>query len=171
MLFTLISSDITTKRITLIKMCRSKMFCLAVCCQKNMTLKYSEILFCPRFYKVVQIWPGRFVCKQVTVSPGHIWTTLYMDVKFVCHIKGKYGYSEAAEYRVLRKTFWSKLEQEVTGCGRKFHTELHGMRSSSNFMRAIKSSCFMVELGCSLPASRLSIFLLLCPSKVKSILN
>jgi hypothetical protein len=29
-------------------------------------------------YKVVQIWPGRFVCKQVTVCPGHIWTTLYM---------------------------------------------------------------------------------------------
>jgi hypothetical protein len=28
-------------------------------------------------YKVVQIWPGRFVCKQVTVCPGHIWTTLY----------------------------------------------------------------------------------------------
>ena len=29
-------------------------------------------------YKVVQIWPGRFVCKQVTVCPGHIWTTLYI---------------------------------------------------------------------------------------------
>ena len=30
-------------------------------------------------YKVVQIWPGRFVCKQVTVCPGHIWTTLYIS--------------------------------------------------------------------------------------------
>jgi hypothetical protein len=29
-------------------------------------------------YKVVQIWPGLIVCKQVTVCPGHIWTTLYM---------------------------------------------------------------------------------------------
>ena len=29
-------------------------------------------------YKVVQIWPGLFVCKQVTVFPGHIWTTLYL---------------------------------------------------------------------------------------------
>jgi hypothetical protein len=28
-------------------------------------------------YKVVQIWPGLIVCKQVAVSPGHIWTTLY----------------------------------------------------------------------------------------------
>ena len=24
---------------------------------------------------MVQIWPGRFVCKEVTVCPGHIWTT------------------------------------------------------------------------------------------------
>jgi hypothetical protein len=29
-------------------------------------------------YKAVQIWPGLFVCKQVTVCPGHIWTTLYI---------------------------------------------------------------------------------------------
>ena len=29
-------------------------------------------------YKVVQIWPGPFVCKQATVCPGHIWTTLYL---------------------------------------------------------------------------------------------
>jgi hypothetical protein len=27
-------------------------------------------------YKVVQIWPGLFVCKEVTVYPGHIWTRL-----------------------------------------------------------------------------------------------
>jgi hypothetical protein len=30
-------------------------------------------------YEVVQIWPGLFVCKQVTVCPGHIWTTLYIQ--------------------------------------------------------------------------------------------
>jgi hypothetical protein len=29
-------------------------------------------------YKVVQIWPGLIVCKEVTVCPGHIWTTLYI---------------------------------------------------------------------------------------------
>ena len=34
-------------------------------------------------YKVVQIWPGLFVCKQVTVCPGHIWTTLYLT--HFCH--------------------------------------------------------------------------------------
>ena len=28
-------------------------------------------------YKVVQIWPGLFVCKQAGYSPGHILTTLY----------------------------------------------------------------------------------------------
>jgi hypothetical protein len=30
---------------------------------------------------VVQIWPGLFVCKQVTVCPGHIWTTLNLYCK------------------------------------------------------------------------------------------
>jgi hypothetical protein len=29
-------------------------------------------------YKVAQIWPGLIVCKQVTVCPGHILTTLYL---------------------------------------------------------------------------------------------
>jgi hypothetical protein len=32
-----------------------------------------------RIDKVVQIWPRRFVCKQVTVCPGHISTTLYKE--------------------------------------------------------------------------------------------
>jgi hypothetical protein len=36
----------------------------------------ADLNFDYSFYKVVQIWPGRFVCKQVTVCPGHIWTTL-----------------------------------------------------------------------------------------------
>ena len=31
-------------------------------------------------YKVVQIWPGLIVCQQVTVCPGHIWTTLYLPI-------------------------------------------------------------------------------------------
>jgi hypothetical protein len=29
-------------------------------------------------YNVVQIWSGLFVCKQVALCSGHIWTTLYM---------------------------------------------------------------------------------------------
>jgi hypothetical protein len=35
------------------------------------------------WYKVVQIWLGLFVCKQVTVCPGHIWTTLYLAEFFL----------------------------------------------------------------------------------------
>ena len=31
------------------------------------------------FYKVVQIWPGQTVTSLHTISPGHIWTTLYME--------------------------------------------------------------------------------------------
>ena len=38
---------------------------------------------CSVRYKVVQIWPGLFVCKQVTVCPGHIWTTLYISCSSV----------------------------------------------------------------------------------------
>jgi hypothetical protein len=33
-------------------------------------------------YKVVQIWPVLIVYKQVTVCPGHIWTTLYVKSKW-----------------------------------------------------------------------------------------
>ena len=33
------------------------------------------------FYKVVQIWPGLFVCKQAGYSHGHIWTTLYKGIQ------------------------------------------------------------------------------------------
>jgi hypothetical protein len=36
---------------------------------------YEIVRLC--IYKVVQIWPGLIVCKQVTVCPGHILTTLY----------------------------------------------------------------------------------------------
>jgi hypothetical protein len=44
-----------------------------MCFRKQLPRKMSPI----QLYKVVQIWPGRFVCKQITVCPGHIWTTLY----------------------------------------------------------------------------------------------
>jgi hypothetical protein len=40
-------------------------------------------------YKVVQIWPEQFVCKQVTVCPGHIWTTLYMSEMQLFSTPGK----------------------------------------------------------------------------------
>ena len=29
-------------------------------------------------YKVVQIWPGLFTLVYIQISPGHIWTTLYL---------------------------------------------------------------------------------------------
>jgi hypothetical protein len=38
-------------------------------------------------YKAVQIWPGLTVCKQVTVCPGHIWTTSYF--KTLSHLQEK----------------------------------------------------------------------------------
>jgi hypothetical protein len=41
---------------------------------------YCRTCFC--IYKVVQMWPGLFVCKQVTVCPDHIWTTLYYNLLY-----------------------------------------------------------------------------------------
>ena len=38
--------------------------------------KWVEIL-----YKVVQIWPGLFTLVYTQISPGHIWTTLYIVIK------------------------------------------------------------------------------------------
>jgi hypothetical protein len=39
-----------------------------------------------RKYKVVQIWPGQTVTCLHTISPGHIWTTLYYIVSFIAHL-------------------------------------------------------------------------------------
>ena len=50
-------------------------------------------------YKVVQIWPGLIVCKQVTVCPGHIWTTLYMVIS-------RREYSEILSNLRLKITHW-----------------------------------------------------------------
>jgi hypothetical protein len=35
-------------------------------------------------YKVVQIWPGQTMTCLHTISPGHIWTTLYYILLCVC---------------------------------------------------------------------------------------
>jgi hypothetical protein len=52
--------------------------------RENLHCKHQEPRCCYCSYKVVQIWPGQFVCKQVTVRPGHIWTTLYYTISG-CH--------------------------------------------------------------------------------------
>ena len=51
--------------------------CLTSSCHLFLGLPLDLVV--PKFiYKVVQIWPGLFVCKQAGYSPGHIWTTLYI---------------------------------------------------------------------------------------------
>jgi len=37
-------------------------------------------------YKVVQIWPGLFVCKSGDIGPSHIWTTLYFKYIYFFHV-------------------------------------------------------------------------------------
>jgi hypothetical protein len=59
-------------------------------CMCNVTFRHiheTTVTVESNKYKVVQIWPGLFVCKQVTVCPGHIWTTLYYIFLHVCVCK------------------------------------------------------------------------------------
>jgi hypothetical protein len=42
------------------------------------TLLYFTVM---AMYKVVQIWPGQTVTCLHTNSPGHIWTTLYIELQ------------------------------------------------------------------------------------------
>jgi hypothetical protein len=74
------------------------------------------------------MWPGRFVCKQVTVSPGHIWTTLYITKFFLIIEMFETKFPEKIETHILcsitspQKSYplWDKIEKyggakEVTG--------------------------------------------------------
>jgi len=64
-------------------------------------------------YKVVQIWPGLFVCKSGDISPGHIWTTLYMY--FVC-VRTSYTVSAFyfSEYKyIYAEVFFTKILRVV----------------------------------------------------------
>jgi hypothetical protein len=54
-------------------------------------------------YKVVQIWPGLIVCKQVTVCPGHIWTTLYIQMASLFTVEGNPTIDRGAISRMWRK--------------------------------------------------------------------
>ena len=58
-------------------------------------------------YKVVQIWPGLIVCKQVTVCPGHIWTTLYYTDWLLCFFQNAFPGNVAAIH-ILNVNYISK---------------------------------------------------------------
>jgi hypothetical protein len=60
----------------------------------------------PPVYKVVQIWPGLFVCKQVTVCPGHIWTTLYISEMTPM------SHSSSSEYCLLSEE-WTPVQNRL----------------------------------------------------------
>ena len=65
-------------------------FCVCVCVCNMCTFWFYKREKCKLslLYKVVQIWPGLFVCKQVTVCPGHIWTTLYFSGNCLSRLSG-----------------------------------------------------------------------------------
>jgi hypothetical protein len=62
---------------------------------KRACLKTVCFVVTLKLYKMVQIWPGLTVCKQVTVCPGHIWTTLYFLPLLISLLR----YSTASEWR------------------------------------------------------------------------
>jgi hypothetical protein len=62
-----------------------------------------------RLYKVVQIWLGRFVCKQVTVCPGHILTTLYICIISTVLCKTSLNLAKKLKHRIsLSALSWYK---------------------------------------------------------------
>ena len=71
-------------------------------------------------YKVVQIWPGLIVCKQVTVCPGHIWTTLYYwpNPKWTCVIH-------------VRIWFWWKIPAKNNQPPRRHHSKVINLHSKN----------------------------------------
>ena len=72
-------------------------------------------------YKVVQIWPGLFVCKQVTVCPGHIWTTLY-----VLLYNGDESSWKLIEVILMSSSYFSPRWKTVTTDWRGYHNTWTG---------------------------------------------
>ena len=52
---------------------------------------------------MVQIWPGLFVCKQVTVCPDHIWTTLYVFIQTSALDGDEWSFSFPGNFTPRRK--------------------------------------------------------------------
>ena len=68
--------------------------------------KINYTLFCActhvlSKYKVVQIWPGQTVTCLHTISPGHIWTTLY---KLSYRYPTNHASCENINYTILHRT-------------------------------------------------------------------
>jgi hypothetical protein len=94
-----------------IKCCVVHILCIYLTGPQIQQFKYTVhkmFFFC--MYRVVQIWPGRLVCKQVTVCPSHIWTTLYIHFwKWFVSVAG----SACVLWGVAR---FERADQHVCGC-------------------------------------------------------
>jgi hypothetical protein len=53
---------------------------------------------------VVQIWPGQTVTCLHTISPGHIWTTLYFRIRLLATIRYRHFVSFWNTNRVAKQT-------------------------------------------------------------------
>jgi hypothetical protein len=77
-LLQIVSSLQTTKSTSVDFISIEPVFAWYIPCWAN---EWKEVAVTVRFgiYKVVQIWPGQTGTCLLTISPGHIWTTLYID--------------------------------------------------------------------------------------------
>ena len=85
------------------------------------------------YYKLVQIWPGLFVCKSGDISPGHIWTTLY------------YYYYYYYYYYSWRFALWSNCLKD---CFKHFQN-----LSSAVLVYVEFTSAFVVKIPCNVSAN------------------
>jgi len=67
-------------------------------------------VFCGLNYKVVQIWPGLMRLVYTQISPGHIWTTLYLWEIFQIHI-----------HRASKNWIFALYPNEITETSGRLH--------------------------------------------------
>ena len=69
-------------------------------------------------YKVVQIWPGHMRLVYTQISPGHIWTTLYLQIlKIQSTVTDKtYFSSLTVKDRYVFIHFYSRFPQLFNRC-------------------------------------------------------
>jgi hypothetical protein len=120
-------------------------------------------------YKVVQIWPGLFVCKQVTVCSGHIWTTLYiLSTVEVDKFPATYMHRWFLKWRLI---YWAQsIWRSLLFVGTLFSQEIllfhffYSMQLCQQRMVKFPSVCFLFALA-RMQASRLLQFRLYAPYK------
>jgi hypothetical protein len=77
-------------------------------------------------YKVVRIWPGQTVTCLHTISPGHIWTTLYIyDHTIILRCKVKLSYYRPGRALGVTGGWRSRISRQLAHEGGKIVSPTH----------------------------------------------